>query len=124
MPQNVKGLEINQSTRQDVYNKIGEPEQKQTAAIHLIYTAGTWETPVMDFPIIKRKNLGNTLFWNGVERRLNLGSVTPDVLSKQIGSADKILTVPKRVKQITSTIRGSMSSASSSAVIKKQIMST
>lgn len=53
MPQHVKGLKINQSTRQDVYNKIGEPEQKQTAATHLIYTAGTWETPVMDFPIIK-----------------------------------------------------------------------
>ncbi len=28
MPQNVRGLKINQSTRQDVYDKIGEPEQK------------------------------------------------------------------------------------------------
>ena len=74
----------------------------------------------MDFPIIKRKISEIRYFGTGVERRLNLGSVTPDVLSKQIGSADKILTVPKRAKQITSTIRGSMSSASSSAVTKSR----
>lgn len=33
-------------------------------------------------------------FGTGVERRLNLGGVTPDVLSDQIGPADRILTVP------------------------------
>lgn len=53
MPQHVKGLKINQSTRLDVTIKSASRNKKQTAATHLIYTAGTWETPVMDFPIIK-----------------------------------------------------------------------
>ena len=50
------------------------------------------KTSGVTLPRFKRRS---TPVRTGVERRLNLGSVTPDVLSKQIGSADKILTVPK-----------------------------
>lgn len=96
MPQNVRGLKINQSTRQDVYDKIGEPEQKADSRNPFDLYSWNMGNPGYGFSYHKNGKISEIrYFGTGVERRLNLGSVTPDVLSKQIGSADKILTVPK-----------------------------
>lgn len=94
--QNVKGLKINQSTRQDVYDKIGEPEQKADSRNPFDLYSWNMGNPGYGFSYHRNGKISEIrYFGTGVERRLNLGSVTPDILSKQIGSADKILTVPK-----------------------------
>lgn len=96
MPQHVKGLKINQSTRQDVYDKIGEPEQKADSRNPFDLYSWNMGNPGYGFSYHKNGKISEIrYFGTGVERRLNLGGVTPDVLIKQIGSADKILTVPK-----------------------------
>ncbi|KXZ13425.1 YjgB family protein [Bacillus nakamurai] len=95
MPQDVKGLKINQSTKQDVYDKIGEPERKADGSNPFDLYSWNMGHPGYGFSYHKNGTISEIrYFGTGVERRFNLGSVTPDVLSKQIGSADKILAIP------------------------------
>ncbi|MBT2573756.1 YjgB family protein [Bacillus sp. ISL-51] len=95
MPQDVKGLKINQSTKQDVYDKIGEPERKADGSNPFDLYSWNMGHPGYGFSYRENGTISEIrYFGTGVERRFNLGSVTPDVLSKQIGSADKTLAVP------------------------------
>ncbi|MCY9188574.1 YjgB family protein [Bacillus mojavensis] len=95
MPQQVQGLTMNKSTKGDVHAKMGEPERP--AGGNNMFDLYSWNmgNPGYGFSYNKDMTISEIrYFGTGVERRLNLGGVTPDVLSDQIGPADRILTVP------------------------------
>ncbi|WP_406621704.1 YjgB family protein [Bacillus atrophaeus] len=95
MPQDIEGLKLNKSTQSDVYNKIGEPEKKADAGDPFDLYSSNMGNPGYGFSYNKDNTISQIrYFGTGVERQQNLGGITPAVLSKQIGSADQILTVP------------------------------
>ncbi|ASK60709.1 hypothetical protein CFK37_00035 [Virgibacillus phasianinus] len=92
MPGYVQGLNINQATKKEVHNKLGNPGMVD----HQFELYG-WEMGQAGHGFSYNKD--NTIaeirnFGTGVERQTNLGRITPDLLGNQLGTADKILNVP------------------------------
>lgn len=92
MPGEDHAFRINESTKEDIHEKLGNP-QEVDGQFDLYH----WEmgNPGYGFAY----NEDNTVseiryFGTGVERQQNLGGITPAVLSEQIGKADTILAVP------------------------------
>ncbi|WP_077304932.1 YjgB family protein [Terribacillus halophilus] len=82
---------IGETTRADVIDKIGQP-----------YTSGTFDTyhaemgnPGFHFKYNQDGILKEIRYLGtNVERKTNLGSITPAVLEQQIGKADTITSIP------------------------------
>ncbi|MEN1969502.1 YjgB family protein [Lentibacillus sp. N15] len=92
MPSEVHGLKINKSTKEDVHQKLGDP-QEVDGQFDLYH----WEMGNSGYGFAYNED--NTIkeirdFGTGVERQNNLGGVTPAVLNEQFGKADAILAVP------------------------------
>lgn len=92
MPGEDHAFRINKSTKKDIHQKLGDP-QEVDGSFDLYH----WEmgNPGYGFAY----NQDNTVseiryFGTGVERQQNLGGITPEVLNEQIGKADKTLAVP------------------------------
>lgn len=95
MPGLVYGLKINDSTKGDVHKKIGLPEEPANKDNPFDRYHGSMGQASYAFAYHKDGTISEIrYFGTQVERQQNLGGITPAVLSKQIGSADKILSVP------------------------------
>lgn len=93
MPGNVQGLQINESNKQDVHNKLGKPVKVDGQ-----FDLYSWDmgNPGYGFAYNKDNSISEIRnFGTAVERQTNLGDITPDLLGNQLGSADKILNVPR-----------------------------
>jgi hypothetical protein len=88
MPFAAEGLKINKSTKKDVHKALGTPEMVSGG---FDYYHAEMGHPGFAFAYNKNKTISQIrYFGTNVERKDNLGSITPKVLSKQIGSADYI----------------------------------
>lgn len=95
MPKLVDGLQINVSTKEDVHNQIGLPEEPATNDDPFDHYHGSMGQASYAFSYHQNGRISEIrYFGTQVERQQNLGGISPAVLSEQIGSADKILTVP------------------------------
>ncbi|MED1203618.1 YjgB family protein [Heyndrickxia acidicola] len=92
MPFAAEGLKINKSTKKDVHKKLGPPE---TVSGGFDYYHADMGQPGFAFSYNKNKTISQIrYFGTNVERKDNLGSITPKVLGKVLGKADHI----RRVK--------------------------
>jgi hypothetical protein len=92
MPFAAEGLKIHKSTKKDVHKALGTPGMVSGG---FDYYHAEMGHPGFAFAYNKDKTISQIrYFGTNVERKDNLGSITPNVLSKQIGSADHI----RRVK--------------------------
>lgn len=95
MPQQVQGLTINKSTKGDVHAKLGEPERPPGGDNRFDLYHWNMGNPGYGFSYHKDMTISEIrYFGTGVERQLNLGGVTPEVLRNEIGPANRVLTVP------------------------------
>ncbi|MGG1245996.1 YjgB family protein [Bacillus spizizenii] len=95
MPQQVQGLTINKSTKGDVHAKLGEPEPPSRGDNRFDLYHRNIGNPGYGFSYHKDMTISEiSYFGTGVERQLNLGGVTPEVLRNEIGPANRVLTVP------------------------------
>lgn len=95
MPREVHGLKVNESTKEDVHQRLGAPEEPATKNNPFDRYHGSMGN--RSYAIAYHQNgtvseIRN--FGTGVERQTNLGGISPAVLNEQIGSADNILVVP------------------------------
>ncbi len=95
MPQQAQGLTVNKSTRGDVHAQLGEPERPAGGDNQFDLYHWNMGNPGYGFSYHKDMTISEIrYFGTSVERRLNLGGVTPEVLQNQLGPANRILTVP------------------------------
>ncbi|MGF7533596.1 YjgB family protein [Bacillus mexicanus] len=95
MPQQAQGLTVNKSTRGDVHAQLGEPERPAGRDNQFDLYHWNMGNPGYGFSYHKDMTISEIrYFGTSVERRLNLGGVTPEVLQNQLGPANRILTVP------------------------------
>ncbi len=95
MPNLVNGLKINVNTKSDVHEKIGLPEEPANTANAFDRYHGSMGQASYAFSYNENGTIAQIrYFGTNVERQLNLGGVTPAVLSEQIGSPREILNVP------------------------------
>lgn len=95
MPNNAKGLIINDSTQKDVHKRWGPPEEPITKDNPFDIYHATMGQPGYGFSYHKDKTIKEIrYFGTNVERQHNLGGITVKVLSHEIGSADHIRSVP------------------------------
>ncbi|MDY0395725.1 YjgB family protein [Virgibacillus halophilus] len=95
MPREVHGLTVHKSTKEDVHQKLGEPEEPATKDNPFDRYHGSMGNPSYAISYDKNDKVNEIRnFGTNVERQTNLGGITPAVLSEQIGSPDKILDVP------------------------------
>ncbi|MGG4111234.1 YjgB family protein [Bacillus subtilis] len=95
MPQQAQGLTINKSTKGDVHAAFGEPERPVGGDNRFDLYHWNMGQPGYGFSYHKDMTISEIrYFGTGVERQLNLGGVTPEVLQTQLGPANRVLTVP------------------------------
>ncbi|MGY5386779.1 YjgB family protein [Bacillus spizizenii] len=95
MPQRVQGLTLNKSTKGDVHATLGEPERPSGGDNRFDLYHWNMGNPGYGFSYHKDMTISEIrYFGTGVERQLNLGGVTPEMLRNEIGSANRVLTVP------------------------------
>ncbi|MCY7782012.1 MULTISPECIES: YjgB family protein [unclassified Bacillus (in: firmicutes)] len=95
MPQQVQGLTINKSTKGDVHAALGEPERPVGGDNRFDLYHWNMGQPGYGFSYHKDMTISEIrYFGTGVERQLNLGGVTPEVLRNELGPANRVLTVP------------------------------
>lgn len=95
MPQQVQGLTVNKSTKGDVHAALGEPERPSGGDNRFDLYHWNMGQPSYGFSYHKDMTISEIrYFGTGVERQLNLGGVTPEVLQNEIGPANRVLTVP------------------------------
>ncbi|MCY8720787.1 MULTISPECIES: YjgB family protein [unclassified Bacillus (in: firmicutes)] len=95
MPQQVQGLTINKSTKGDVHAALGEPERPVGGDNRFDLYHWNMGQPGYGFSYHEDMTISEIrYFGTGVERQLNLGGVTPEVLRNELGPANRVLTVP------------------------------
>ncbi|MEC0544735.1 YjgB family protein [Bacillus inaquosorum] len=95
MPQQAQGLTVNKSTKGDVHAALGEPERPVGGDNRFDLYHWNMGHPGYGFSYHKDMTISEIrYFGTGVERQLNLGGVTPEVLQNEIGPANRVLTVP------------------------------
>ncbi|MGM0948922.1 MAG: YjgB family protein [Bacillota bacterium] len=95
MPQQAQGLTINKSTKGDVHAKLGEPERPSGGDNRFDLYHWNMGNPGYGFSYHQDMTISEIrYFGTGVERQLNLGGVTPEVLRNELGAANRVLTVP------------------------------
>ncbi|MBY7142542.1 YjgB family protein [Virgibacillus sp. NKC19-3] len=93
MPGNVHDLNINEDDKEDVYHRLGSPQQEDGQFDLYGWNMGN---PGYGFAYNEDNSIAEIrYFGTGVERQTNLGGITPAVLDEQLGSADEILHVPQ-----------------------------
>ncbi|MDM5214309.1 YjgB family protein [Peribacillus sp. NJ4] len=91
MPYIVKGLTISENTKKEVYDTFGSPPEPGNTDETFDYYHAEMGHPGFAFAYNDDKTiLQIRYFGTNVERDHNLGSITPKVLGKQLGSADEI----------------------------------
>ncbi|QYX44707.1 YjgB family protein [Bacillus inaquosorum] len=95
MPQQAQGLTVNKSTKGDVHAALGEPKRPSGGDNRFDLYHWNMGQPGYGFSYHKDMTISEIrYFGTGVERQLNLGGVTPEVLQNEIGPANRVLTVP------------------------------
>ncbi|OLQ57837.1 hypothetical protein BHT94_01775 [Bacillus licheniformis] len=95
MPHQAHGLTINKSTKGDVHARLGEPERPVGGDNRFDLYHWNMGQPGYGFSYHKDMTISEIrYFGTGVERQLNLGGVTPEVLQNEIGPANRVLAVP------------------------------
>ncbi|MFF2459688.1 YjgB family protein [Peribacillus simplex] len=90
MPYTAMGLKINENTQKEVYDTFGSPPEPGNTETFDYYHAEMGH-PGFAFAYNDDKTISQIrYFGTNVERDHNLGSITPKVLGKQLGSADEI----------------------------------
>ncbi|MGE6612238.1 YjgB family protein [Peribacillus sp. NPDC076916] len=90
MPYTAMGLKINENTQKEVYETFGSPPEPGNTETFDYYHAEMGH-PGFAFAYNDDKTISQIrYFGTNVERDHNLGSITPKVLGKQLGSADEI----------------------------------
>ncbi|CAH0134626.1 YjgB family protein [Peribacillus simplex] len=90
MPYTAMGLKINENTQKEVYKTFGSPPEPGNTETFDYYHAEMGH-PGFAFAYNDDKTISQIrYFGTNVERDHNLGSITPKVLGKQLGSADEI----------------------------------
>lgn len=90
MPYTAMGLKINENTQKEVYDTFGSPPEPDNTETFDYYHAEMGH-PGFAFAYNDDKTISQIrYFGTNVERDHNLGSITPKVLGKQLGSADEI----------------------------------
>ncbi|MFY0779403.1 YjgB family protein [Peribacillus simplex] len=91
MPYTAKGLTISENTKKEVYETFGSPPEPGNSDETFDYYHAEMGHPGFAFAYNDDKTISQIrYFGTNVERDDNLGSITPKVLGKQLGSADEI----------------------------------
>ncbi|MFJ7510994.1 YjgB family protein [Peribacillus simplex] len=91
MPYTAMGLKINENTQKEVYETFGSPPEPGNTDETFDYYHAEMGHPGFAFAYNDDKTISQIrYFGTNVERDHNLGSITPKVLGKQLGSADEI----------------------------------
>ncbi|MDM5296274.1 YjgB family protein [Peribacillus simplex] len=91
MPYTAKGLKISENTQKEVYETFGSPPEPGKTDQNFDYYHAEMGHPGFAFAYNHDKTISQIrYFGTNVERDHNLGSITPKVLGKQLGSADEI----------------------------------
>ena len=91
MPYTAMGLKINENTQKEVYDTFGSPPEPGNTDETFDYYHAEMGHPGFAFAYNDDKTISQIrYFGTNVERDHNLGSITPKVLGKQLGSADEI----------------------------------
>ncbi|GAB6259115.1 YjgB family protein [Peribacillus sp. N1] len=91
MPYTASGLKIDENTQKEVYDTFGPPPEPGNTDETFDYYHAEMGHPGFAFAYNDDKTISQIrYFGTNVERDHNLGSITPKVLGKQLGSADEI----------------------------------
>ncbi|MGG0843803.1 YjgB family protein [Peribacillus simplex] len=91
MPYTAKGLTISENTKKEVYETFGSPPEPDNTDETFDYYHAEMGHPGFAFAYNDDRTISQIrYFGTNVERDHNLGSITPKVLGKQLGSADEI----------------------------------
>lgn len=83
-------FKVNQTTRSEIHQRLGQPVPIDENSEFDIYTA-TMGSPGFGFSYNKNGTIKQIrYFGRNVERQQDIGGITPAVLSEQLGSADHI----------------------------------
>ena len=88
-------LTLNKSTREDVRIELGSPDEEADTTNDFDKYHGSMGQASYAFSYHKNGTISEIrYFGTNIEREQNLGGINAEVLNEQLGSPDKILTVP------------------------------